>query len=67
MDIQSAIQMLKGIMGNKHWTTKELEDLLDSFGYQCPDGLPRSLSMLRDMGELNGEYDENTGCWYWWA
>ncbi len=62
------VKALRKTMGEKRYTTVEMELLLISvYGYRCPDELSRSLNKLRQMGELCGELDREGGCMVWWA
>lgn len=64
--LRSIMEALRGVMGEGRYTTREMEDLLDRFGYRCPDDLSRSLNKLRLMGLICGEVDRERACWVWW-
>lgn len=65
--LQMVIEALRDVMGDKRYTTREMEDLLFAYyAYRCPDDLSRSLNKLRLMGIVCGEVDREKGCWVWW-
>jgi len=66
--LQMVVEALRGAMGDGRYTTRQMEDMLDSFfGYRCPDDLSRSLNKLRLMGLICGEVDREQACWVWWV
>lgn len=64
--LQMVVEALRDVMGDGRYTTREMEALLDNFGYRCPDDLARSLNKLRLMGLICGEVDREQACWVWW-
>jgi hypothetical protein len=64
--LQMVVEALREIMGPGRYTTREMEALLDNFGYHCPDDLSRSLNKLRLTGLIHGEVDREKACWVWW-
>jgi hypothetical protein len=64
--LQMVVEALREVMGQGRYTTREMEALLDNFGYRCPDDLSRSLNKLRLMGLICGEVDREQACWVWW-
>jgi len=65
--LRLVVEALSDVMGDKRYTTREMEDLLFTFyAYRCPDDLSRSLNKLRLMGVLCGEVDREQACWVWW-
>ncbi|HUT27581.1 MAG TPA: hypothetical protein VMW85_05995 [Methanomassiliicoccales archaeon] len=65
--LRMVMDALRGVMGDKRYTTMEVEEMLDIFGYRCPDDLARSLNKLRKMGLVCGEVDREKACWVWWV
>jgi len=65
--LRLVVEALSDVMGDKRYTTREMEDLLFTyFAYRCPDNLSRSLNKLRLMKVICGEVDREQGCWVWW-
>jgi repressor of nif and glnA expression len=56
--------LLKG--AEKPLTTKEIEEIVQGKGKQCPDSAVRFLAKMRYKGLIMGELSlENRG-WIWW-
>ena len=64
--LRTVMDALRMVMGDGRYTTREMEALLDRYGYHCPDDLSRSLNKLRLMGLIWGEVDRERACWVWW-
>ncbi|MBN1110120.1 MAG: hypothetical protein JXA45_05110 [Methanomassiliicoccales archaeon] len=64
--LRMVMDVLRQVMGDARYTTREMESLLGMYGYRCPDDLSRSLNKLRLMGLICGEVDREKACWMWW-
>jgi len=61
------VDALHEAMGDKRYTTKEMEDMLiHLFGYRCPDDLTRYLNKLKMKGVVCGAVDRERACFMWW-
>jgi uncharacterized membrane-anchored protein len=57
------IESLRG----RRLTTLELDRLMGEKGIQCPDGLARTLNVMRRKGLIRGEVSTERGGWVWWV
>ena len=48
-------------------TTIELDIFLGERGVHCPDGLARTLNIMRRKGLIKGEVSIECGGWVWWV
>jgi hypothetical protein len=55
------------VLTNRPSSTIEVEAVLRSRGFQCPDELVRTLAIMRRKGTICGRADESKCGWVWWV
>ena len=68
MQLSDLVRYIWMVFGEEKLSSKEVETrLAELFNYHCPDAFIKTMTKLKLVGLVKGEFNEEKGTWLWWV
>ena len=68
MQLSDLVRYIWMVFGEQKLSSKEVETRLAVlFNYHCPDAFIKTMTKLKMVGLVKGEFSVDKGTWLWWV
>ncbi len=68
MQLSDLVRYIWMVFGEQKLSSKEVETrLAELFNYHCPDAFIKTMTKLKMVGLVKGEFSVDKGTWLWWV